>query len=395
MSGLSEEAKKLIEENQQVVQEIRTRHEEFEKNMFTKAEFQEFEEKIGAQFLENKDLIEKLETEINRPKPASDELDEKAQFHKKAFFNYLRCEGGNPRKDMDPEERKALVGDATGRILIPEDLESEIYTSLPKITVIRGLATIRQTERDRVRARSLTEVSVGWGKLELGNEPEETDVTPSEDTHYVEDLTGLARIGKDELMDTDVSLESLMVTSFIRAIGEGEDTAYIEGTGHTYLMPTGITNGTTVTRVRTAAENAITADDMLSVRQGLPAQYRKNGVFIMHSSTELALMKLEASYGSYLWQPQVALDFPATWTGKKVYTQDDLPEVGDSDACDLVIFGDISAGYRIIDRTGITIQMMPEVWATAGLTGILVTKRVGGGVIRSDAIRILAELTGL
>lgn len=385
-----EEAKKLIEENQKLVNEIRTKHEEYDKHMFTKAEFKEFEEKIDKQFLANKELIENLETQIKRPGAGDTKAEEEADkaLKKKAFFNFLRKEN---RVEMEPEERKALVEDTTGRILVPEDLEAEIYRTLPKITVIRPLATIRQTTRDRIRKRSLTEVTVGWGKLELGGEAVESDVTPSEEFHYVEDLEGLAKIGKDELADTDVQLESLIVDSFGRAQGETEDTAFIEGTGHSNQQPEGITNGSTVTRVDGAAIDTIAANDMLTLRQEVPAQYRKNSVFIMHSSTELALMKLTDSYGQYLWQPQVALDMPATWTGKKVYTQDDLPEIASATSCDLVICGDIKAGYRIVDRSQMYVQRLIELYAGAGLIGILVSKRVTGAVIRADAIRILRE----
>jgi len=385
-----EEAKKLIEENQKLVKEIRNKHEEYDKNMFTKAEFKEFEEKIDKQFLANKDLIEKLQTELKRPGAGDPEAEEKKKtaFSKKAFFNFLRKES---KSEMDPEERKALVEDTTGRILVPEDLEAEIYRSLPKITVIRPLATIRQTTRDRIRKRSLTEVTVGWGKLELGAEAPESDPTPSEEFHYVEDLEGLAKIGKDELADTDVQLESLIVDSFGRAQGETEDTGFIKGTGHSNQQPEGILNGTTVTRVAGAAIDAIACNDMLDLKQAVPAQYRKNSVFIMHSSTELALMKLKTTYGVYYWQPQTALDHPATWAGKKVYTQDDIPEIASATSCDLVICGDIKAGYRIVDRTQMYVQRLIELYAGAGLIGILVSKRVTGAVIRADALRILKE----
>lgn len=385
-----EEAKKLIEDNQKLVNEIRKKNEEFEKNMFTKAEFKEFEDKIDAQFLANKELIEKLQTQANRPGAGDDDAVKKAEItlRKKAFFNFLRKEN---KAEMDPEERKALVEDATGRILVPEDLEAEIYRELPKISVIRPLATIRQTTRDRIRKRSLTEVTIGWGKLELGGEAPESDMTPSEEFHYVEDMEGLAKIGKDELADTDVQLESLIVDSFGRAQAEAEDTAYIGGTGHSNQQPEGIRNGSTITRVDGAAIDTIAANDMLTLRQEVPAQYRKNSVFIMHSSTELALMKLTDSYGQYLWQPQVSLDHPATWAGKKVYTQDDIPEIASATSCDLVICGDIKAGYRIVDRSQMFVQRLIELYAGAGLIGILVTKRVTGAVIRASAIRILAE----
>lgn len=391
-----EEAKKLIEENQKLVNQIRTKHEEYDKHMFTKAEFKEFEEKIDKQFLANKELIEKLQTEIKRPGAGDDEdavkKAEKALKHK-AFFNFLRKES---KAEMDPEERKALVEDTTGRILVPEDLEAEIYRELPKIAVIRPLATIRQTTQDRIRKRSLTEVTVGWGKLELGGEAVDSTPTPSEEFHYVEDLEGLAKIGKDELADTDVQLESLIVDSFGRAQSEAEDTAYIEGSGHSNQQPEGILNGTTVTRVSAAGADAITLDDILTLKQEVPSQYRKNSVFIMNSSTELAIMKLQsATTGAYYWQPQVALDVPATLAGKKVFTQDDMPEIGDVDEAEIVICGDIKAGYRIVDRSQMYVQRLIELYAGAGLIGILVTRRVTGAVIRADAIRILKELTSL
>ena len=389
-----EEAKKLIEENQKLVKEIRTKNEEYDKHMFTKAEFKEFEEKIDKQFLANKELIDKLQIEAKRPGAGDSKAEEEAEkaLHKKAFFNFLRKEN---KSEMDPEEKKALVEDAvSGRILVPEDLEAEIYREIPKIAVIRPLATIRQTTRDRIRKRSLTEVTVGWGKLELGGAAIESDPTPSEEFHFVEDLEGIAKIGKDELADTDVQLESLIVDSFGRAQAEAEDTAYIAGTGHTYQQPEGILHGSVVTRVAAAQADAITFDDILTVKQAVPAQYRKNSVFIMHSSTELAIMKLKASTsGAYYWQPQVALDMPATIAGKKVYTQDDMPEIGDVDKAEIVICGDIKAGYRIVDRSGMFVQRLIELYAGAGLIGILVSKRVTGAVIRADAIRILTEKT--
>jgi predicted phage gp36 major capsid-like protein len=40
-----------------------------------------------------------------------------------------------------------------------------------------------------------------------------------------------------------------------------------------------------------------------------------------------------------------------------------------------------------------TLQRLVEVYATAGLVGILVGSRVTGGVIRADAMRVLREHT--
>jgi len=55
----------------------------------------------------------------------------------------------------------------------------------------------------------------------------------------------------------------------------------------------------------------------------------------------------------------------------------------------VAIFGDLRSGYRILDRLGITIQRLTELYAEYGLIGFRVHYRVGGGVIRPNALRVL------
>jgi HK97 family phage major capsid protein len=239
---------------------------------------------------------------------------------------------------------------------------------------------------------------MAWGKLETGSVPPETTPVPSEDWQHVEDLNGLAKIGKDELADTDTSLEATIVDSFSRAIAETEETAYMVGTAHANQQPEGILNGSVITRVTTAAADAIAIDDMLNLCYAVPRQYRKNGVFFVPSTTELALLKLRVVsagpvYGEYLWQPSVQAGKPASFAGYPIENQDDIPAIGSSLACDIAVFGDLRAGYRIVDRMGMTLQRLVEVYATAGLVGILVGSRMTGGVIRADAMRVLREHT--
>lgn len=366
-------------ELQNLIKELRDKFEAKEKGLYTKAEFEEFSKKIN-------DRIDQLETIINRPPAPNGGKDGGQPNEKKtAFFKFMR-EG---KTALTPEEQKALVSDATGQILIPEELESEIYRELPKITIIRSLATVRQTRSDRIRRRSLTEVTVGWGKLETGTAITESTMTPGEEFQYVEDLYGLTKIGEDELMDTDVALESIITDSFSRAIAEAEDTAFVVGTGHANKQPEGILNSS-VTTVNAGQVGAIKADDILKLIYEVPAQYRRNGVLIVNSKTELALRLLKDSNGQYLWQPSLQTGTPATFAGYPIYNQEDVPQIpAAGTAAKVAIFGDIRSGYRIVDRLGMTVKRLTELYAEAGLVGFKVHYRVGGGVIRPDALRIL------
>jgi len=107
---------------------------------------------------------------------------------------------------------------------------------------------------------------------------------------------------------------------------------------------------------------------------------------MVKSSTELALRELRASgydathHGQFLWQPSVQAGKPATFLGYPIYPQEDLAAIAGAVAV-IAIFGDFKAGYRILDRKGITLQRLVELYSEAGLVGFKVHKRVGGGAI--------------
>ena len=398
---VAEQSKGAIAEINKLIADQRKEYDGFLKGKLSEGDFKSYEEKAQAEEKKLKERMDTVETKLKRPGqegPDEKGLTKGAREYKKSFFNYFRTgkleltdDGSKHLEGM--RERKALVADTTGQILIPEELESEIYRELPNINIIRGLATIRTTTRDRVRRRSLTEVDMGWGKLELGAEPTEQDVTPTEDYQYIENLSGLARVGVDELADSDVALEAILVDSFTRARARKEETAFVAGTNHANEQPQGILNGSTVTRVTGATADVIVIDDFLSLIYAVPAQYRRNGKILVPSTTELAMRKLKSggTENLYLWQPNVQAGQPATLAGYPVMAQEDIGAIGASLQCDIAIFGDIQAGYRVIDRQGMKIQRLLELWAGAGLMGILVTSRVTGGVIRADALRVLQE----
>jgi len=382
-------------DNKELVTKIEDSVAEFHKAV--EAQSKEIKD-YGAPITANKEAIEALaktvddwEVKLQRqsiPAAGSPEAkSEEDKAHDAAFYKYVR--GG--KGSLSPEERKALVEDATGQILVSPDLEAEIERTLPKITVIRPMATVRNIGKDRLKIRSLSEVQVGWGKLETGAAIPESTLTPGAATYqYAEDLYGLAKIGEDELQDSDFNLEALLAESFTRAIAEAEDKAFIEGAGHASEEPEGITtNATLITgTITVATTNVALIEEYMAMVYGCPAQYRRNGSFIVNSATELRLRQMRAvdgagtEFGTFLWQPSLILGKPNTFLGYPIYNQDDIAAIAGA-ANVIAIFGDVKAGYRIIDRQGITLQRLVELYSEAGLVGFKVHKRVGGGVIKA------------
>lgn len=343
--------------------------------------------------------IDDLEVKLQRqaiPAPGSPELQsDEEKAHTAAFFKYVR--GGE--MSLNPEERKALVEDATGQYLITPELEAEIERTLPKITIVRPLATRRPITKDRLKLRSMAEVSIGWGKLETGGDIPESSPVPGAPTYqYAEDLYGLAKIGEDELQDSDINLQALLADSFTRAIGEAEDKAFIIGSGHDSEEPEGITVNAILRAacVTGTAAAAVTVEKFMEVVYTCPPQHRKNGVWIVNSTVELAIRQLrsetDVTYkGPFLWQPSLVAGAPNTFLGYPIYNQDDMEDLSDTGY--IAIFGDIKAGYRIIDRAGMTLQRLTELYSEAGLIGFKVHKRVGGGTIKpaNKAIVLMKE----
>ena len=203
----------------------------------------------------------------------------------------------------------------------------------------------------------------------------------------------------DELADSDVNLGQYVVNAFLQAFMNAEEAAFAVGRGHTtYQEPVGIFSASAgITTVALDAAGAITFDDIKDLISGLPSQYLQSASFLMHRATKLELQKLRGVgaagplYDQYLWQPSLIAGQPDMLCGYPVYTNDSIPQHGDGALQKICAFGDFRRGYEIIDREGASITRLNELYITAGLIGFLAVRRVTGGVVWPDALRILVE----
>jgi len=341
--------------------------------------------------IEREERLQTLEMAKNPTTPrANDSVKEK----RATFFKAMRV-GVNK---LNQEER-ALVEDTNGLLLMPEDLEAEIYRITPKYSVIRQLANVRQTTRDKVARRSITDISMGWGKLETGTLPTESSPTIEKDYIYVEDLSGLVKIGRDELMDSDDILAGVIAEAFAQKKAEVEDAAFLIGRGHSYGEPDGVTLDATVIANYIDLDTADTMvpDDLIDLKYALPASYKAGASYMLHPTTEGTVRKVKAA-ANYLWvNPNggVAGTFPETFDGYPLYNHSSMiiPASDNTDRSIVGLFGNWKRGYTIVDRMGLSIMRLDELYAESGMVGFLGYFRVGGGVVRPDAFRALDNNT--
>lgn len=324
---------------------------------------------------------------------ATQTADERRAAARSAFRVFLQRGVGG----VAPEQR-ALIEDTAGEILVPEDLEAEIMRELPEITIMRSLCGARTIGTNRVRRRSFDEVAVGWGSLERSEQTltDSMPDTPTEEYTYVEDMYGLAKMGEDEMDDSDVNLEAYVRDSFTRAVGEAEDTAFVIGTGHTNHQPIGFTTagggvpsvvGQSIDYAQVGDDDWMILDDLLKLIYACPAQYRGQGAFVMSSTVEMFIATKRNTNGERLWQPSTQAGRPNTFQGYSLRNQEDMATLAVNKV--VAAFGNFQVGYRIYDRMGMTVQRLVELYSEDGLIGFKIRRRLGGDVIRPQAIRLL------
>ena len=301
----------------------------------------------------------------------------------KAFLDYVR-HGSNTH----PDSMKALVEDATGQYLVSPVITTEIERVVAELVTVRRLASKRTIDKDRLQVRGMAEVTMAWGKLETGSDISESDPTPSAPVYkYAEDMYGLSKIGEDELADSDIELANYLSDSFGRAIAETENLAFVAGTGHGNQQPDGIIADATLIAATqtTVASDAVIVEDFLKMVYAVPASMRKGSTFLVNSLTELALRNLREKSdgtheGAFLWQPKVAEGAPNTFLGYAIECEDNMPTI--VGGAIVAIFGNFQKGYKILDRKGISIQRLSELYAEAGLIGFKCHYRTGGYLIK-------------
>ena len=97
------------------------------------------------------------------------------------------------------------------------------------------------------------------------------------------------------------------------------------------------------------------------------------------------LRSLKANDGTFLWQPGLIEGAPDRLLGYPVVEAEDMPDV---DAGTFPIaFGNFKAGYLIAERSATTILRDP--FTNKPFVHFYATKRIGGQVLDSEAIKLL------
>ena len=378
-----------------------TRLDKMEKGQAGADELKEGMEKAFADITEQKNTIATLEAKLKRPNLGDKtDKDVATEEHKAAFDSFIRK---GQDHDLMAKEQKALAystnAGADGGFAVPKVIDTQIEELVVNLSPIRQIANVVQiSTNDYYKLVNLRGTASGWvgetAARPATSTPTLASIKPTMGELYA-NPQATQQMLDDVFFDVESWLADQVGTEFARAEGAG----FVSGSGTNqptgFLTPTYVaTDDTTRTfgqlqYVPTgvagnfAASNP--ADILFTLVSKLKALYRQNSVFVTNKALLFQIAAFKDSTGRYIFNPVTAPNVPQTLMGYEVIEAEDMPALAANSLS--LAFGNFKRGYEIVDRIGV--RTIRDPFSNKPYIGFYTTKRVGGTVINSEAIKAI------
>jgi HK97 family phage major capsid protein len=310
-----------------------------------------------------------------------------------AFEGFLRAGGG-------ALEMKAMSGvsEAAGGYAVPDELDARIDATLKAVSPIRGIAQVVKVGSSGYRKLVTSGgFESGWAAETAARDETDTPVF-NEIAPPMGDLYANPAASQAMLDDAAFDVEGWLAGEVAREFAAAEGAAFVGGDGvnkprgflsaATSAVGDGARAFGTLQHLASGAAGGFAAnpeEKLIDLVQSLRTPYRQGAVWVMNSATLARIRKFKTSDGAFLWQPSLSAGQPATLLGYAVVEAEDMPDIAANSLS--IAFGNFKAGYLIAER-GET-QVLRDPYSNKPFVHFYATKRVGGMVSNSEAIKLL------
>lgn len=297
-------------------------------------------------------------------------------------------------------ELKSISGltPADGGYAVPREIDAMIASQLKEISPIRQVAQVVQVGSAGYR-KLITSGGTASGWVGEGDARPETD-TPSfnEIAPPTGELYANPAASQSMLDDAAFDLGSWLASEIAMEFAQAEGSAFVNGSGVDQPLgflqsPTSL-SGDAVRPFGTlqyigsgdaAGFDANPESKLIDLVHTLKAGHRQGATWVMNSSTLAEVRKFKTSDGAFLWQPGLIEGQPDRLLGYPVIEAEDMPDIAGGNAP--IAFGNFRAGYLIAERSAT--QILRDPYTNKPFVHFYATKRVGGQVLDSAAIKLL------
>lgn len=332
---------------------------------------------------------------------AANDHDPAVAEHSQAFNTWFRKGVDNDLRGLEVKAKMTTQSDPDGGYLVPEETEAGIDRVLGTVSTIRSLARVISIGSDTYKKLvNVGGAGSGWvGETEA--RPETSTPTLKEIAVNTGELYANPAITQKALDDARIDLAAWLADEVAIEFAEQEGEAFVTGNG--INKPRGLMSYTNVANASyawgslgyiasgAAADFATTSatlaktDAMIDLYYALKSGYRNNASWLMSDAVMATVRKFKDAEGAYLWAPPTAAAGVATILGKPVYNDDNMAAVGAGTFP--IAFGDFKRAYLIVDRLGVRVLRDP--YTNKPNVHFYTTKRVGGGVVNFEAMKLL------
>lgn len=283
-----------------------------------------------------------------------------------------------------------------GGYLAPVEWDRQIRQKLRDVSPMRSIAQVQPTS---VGAFTTIWNNDVWGSGWVGEtaaRPETSNASLSQLTFESGEIYAMPAATQRLLDDSAINVETWLASSVETEFARQEGIAFISGNGLnkprgllTYVTggaSAGVHPGGNIATFNTESATDIpSTDTLLNFKYKLTAPYRQNARWLMNSQTAARIAKMKDLDGNYIWREGLIADEPSTLLGRPVSIDESMPDVAAGALP--IAFGDFQSGYLINDRIGTRILRDP--FTSKPFVLFYTTKRVGGGVLDPNAIKLM------
>lgn len=419
---LTAEVKKAVEELARTFEQFKTKNDErlvqIEKkgdaDAVTRTEVEKINDAIDAAQAELKKRMDDMEAKANRMildgTGGADEMKAARQFgaliNQKGFSpenlaEYKADLGGYLRRNELKAQTMMVAQDPSGGYWVTPDVSGRMVQKIYESTPMRQLANVVAISTDALEGPiDNGEMDAAW----IGEQQSRAETDAAQVGMWripVNELYAYPKVTQKLLEDASIDVEAWIGQKAVSKFSRKENAAFINGTGA--LQPKGILTGAFDTNpdssrawgtIQFIASGALSggalpagaADKILELIFELKAGYRQNAKFLMARRVIGAIRKLKDGQGNYLVDLRLRDNaLVESIFGYQVVDGEDMP--GMTANAYGALFGDFAEAYTIVDRLGIS--TVRDNITQPGFVKYHMRKRVGGGLVNSEAIKAL------
>ena len=290
----------------------------------------------------------------------------------------------------------STLGD--GGYAVPRVIDQSIARELAEISPIRSIANVVQTGTSGYRKLVSTGGTASGWVSEIAARGETDAPNFSEIAPPSGDLFANPAASQTMLEDAAFDVESWLSNEIAIEFARAEGAAFVNGSGND--QPEGFLSAPNSTAEDGARAfgtvqyigsgnasgfDAAPEEKLIDLVHSLKAGHRQGATFVMNSSTLAAVRKLKTADGAFLWQPGLVDGQPDRLLGYPVVEAEDMPSVTGGEFP--IAFGNFRHGYLVTEHSGTNILRDP--FSNKPFVHFYATKRVGGQVLDSNAIKLL------